>query len=159
MKFLVVYDKAPNNYCALVPGLPVICISTGDTVEEIQQNIREAMDGHIELMMLDGDPLSEPKIWSEDMKVQLQEGDPIQKFTVTFEESSINCAAFIPGVHGCVSVGDTIHEVRQNIRKAIEFQRDGMAVEEAQPSEPSSWAEVVEVILPVSTEAARASGA
>ena len=64
MRFLVVYEKGPNNYCAFVPNLPVICMSTGGTVRRnLEQNIREAMEGHIEYTILDGDPLPEPLSW------------------------------------------------------------------------------------------------
>ena len=77
MKFLVVYERGPNNYCAFVPNLPVICMSTGDTVQEIERNIREAMEGHIGFTILDGDPLLEPLSWTEDMEIRSQEeGNP-----------------------------------------------------------------------------------
>jgi len=59
MKYAVVIEKAENNYSAYVPDLPG-CISVGDTLDEVQQMIREAIEFHIEGMRLDGDPVPEP---------------------------------------------------------------------------------------------------
>ena len=149
MKFLVVYERGPNNYCAFVPNLPVICMSTGDTVEEIEQNIREAMEGHIEFTILDGDPLLEPLSWTEDMEIRSQEGGFPRKYKVVFEESSINHAAFVPDLPNCVWVGDSTEEVRQRIIKALEIYPKGLSWEGEVISEPDSWGQLVEVVLPV----------
>ena len=158
MTFLVVYEKGPNNYCAFVPNLPVICMSTGKTWEEIQQNIREAMDGHLEFMMEDGDPLPELEVWFEEMEILSQEGDPFKKYTVMFEQSSINHAAFVPELPGCVWVGDSVEEVRERIRKEIEVYPKGLTWEGDVISEPDSWGELVEVALPVLPEGIPATG-
>jgi predicted RNase H-like HicB family nuclease len=58
-KFAVIIEKGPNNYSAYVPDLPG-CISTGRTLDEIEKNIREAIEFHIEGMMEDGDLIPEP---------------------------------------------------------------------------------------------------
>ena len=159
MKFLVVYDKAPNNYCAFVPGLPVVCISTGATVQEIEQNIREAMDGHIELMVLDGNPLDESSSWAEDIEILTAECSSAQRHSVTFEESCINCAALVPGMPGAVAVGDTVKEARQQVSEFIEFRRNGLAPSEESDYAPECWAEIVEVNVPVRADVIPTVGA
>lgn len=58
LKYVVVFERVPSNYCAYLPDLPG-CISTGKTWEEIQQNIREALAAHVETMLEYGDPLPE----------------------------------------------------------------------------------------------------
>lgn len=58
-KFAVVIEAGPNNYSAYVPDLPG-CVSTGRTLAEIEKNIREAIEYHIEGMIEDGDPIPEP---------------------------------------------------------------------------------------------------
>ncbi len=59
-QYAVVIEKAPgSNYCASVPDLPG-CVSTGDTLEEVRRNIREAIEFHLEGMREDGDPIPEP---------------------------------------------------------------------------------------------------
>ncbi len=54
----MVYERTTNNYCAYLPDLPG-CISTGKTWEDIQKNIREAITGHIEVMLEYGERLPE----------------------------------------------------------------------------------------------------
>ena len=46
-RYAVVYELTTNNYAAYVPDLPG-CVSTGDDWTEIQSNIREAIEFHIE---------------------------------------------------------------------------------------------------------------
>lgn len=57
--YLVVIEPGNSNYSAYVPDLPG-CISTGNTVEETINNIKEAITGHIEAMLQDGDPIPPP---------------------------------------------------------------------------------------------------
>ena len=59
-KYAVVIEKVPDsNYCAFVPDLPG-CVSTGDTRQEVEQNIREAIEFHLEGMVEDGISIPEP---------------------------------------------------------------------------------------------------
>lgn len=59
MKYAIVIEKAENNYSAYVPDLPG-CIATGATVEEVEQQIREAIEFHLDGMREDGDPIPPP---------------------------------------------------------------------------------------------------
>ncbi len=158
MKFLVFYEKAPNNYCAFVPNLPVICLSTGATVEEIQQNIREAMDGHIEFMLEDGESVVEPSMWYEDMEIRLQEDGMPLTFNVIFENSPTNNAAYCPDILGCWSSGGTLEEVREEVRQLIRFRMGGPPPDDPIMPEPDSWGELVEVALPVPAQGIPATG-
>jgi len=58
MRYLVVIEKAKSNYAAYSPDLPG-CIATGDTVAEVEQNMAEAIEFHLEGMRLHGDPIPE----------------------------------------------------------------------------------------------------
>lgn len=58
-KYAIVIEQGPNNLSAYVPDLPG-CITTGGTVEEIEQNIREAIELHLEGLREDGEPIPEP---------------------------------------------------------------------------------------------------
>jgi predicted RNase H-like HicB family nuclease len=58
MRYAVVIEKTNNNYSAYVPDLPG-CVSTGDTVSEVETTIREAIEFHLEGMR--EDCLSIPK--------------------------------------------------------------------------------------------------
>lgn len=59
MRYAIVIEKAVGNYSAYVPDLPG-CIATGDTVEETEQAIREAIEIHLAGMREDGDPIPPP---------------------------------------------------------------------------------------------------
>ena len=47
MRFAIVIEKAEGNYSAYVPDLPG-CVATGATVEEVESQIREAIEFHLE---------------------------------------------------------------------------------------------------------------
>ena len=69
-KYAVVIEKGPANYSAYVPDLPG-CIATGNTLEEIETNIREAIEFHIEGMVEDGDPIPEPSSHAIEVEVSV----------------------------------------------------------------------------------------
>ena len=58
--YAAVLEWAGGNYSAYVPDLPG-CISAGRTVEEAAQNIREALELHLEGMIEDGEPVPPPR--------------------------------------------------------------------------------------------------
>ncbi|WP_411833252.1 type II toxin-antitoxin system HicB family antitoxin [Pseudoxanthomonas mexicana] len=59
MRYAVVIEKAESNYAAYVPDLPG-CVTTGATVEEVEANIREAIELHLAGLREDGQPIPEP---------------------------------------------------------------------------------------------------
>jgi len=59
MKYAIVIERAENNYSAYVPDLPG-CIATGQTIEEVEQQIREAIEFHLDGMKEDGEPIPPP---------------------------------------------------------------------------------------------------
>jgi len=56
MRYAIVIEMGPNNLSAFVPDLPG-CVTTGQTIEEIQQNMREAIQFHLEGLQDDGEPI------------------------------------------------------------------------------------------------------
>lgn len=67
-KYLVVFEKAGNNYSAYSPDLPG-CIATGVTRGEVEKNIRQAIGFHIEGLKEDGLPLPEQASFTEYIEV------------------------------------------------------------------------------------------
>ena len=59
MRYAIVIEKGKDNYGAYVPDLPG-CVATGDTVEETERSIQEAIEFHLEGMRADGLPIPEP---------------------------------------------------------------------------------------------------
>ena len=58
-KYLVIFEKARDNYSAYSPDIPG-CIATGKTRKEAEKNIREAINFHIQGLKEDGLPLPKP---------------------------------------------------------------------------------------------------
>jgi len=63
-RFLVVIEKANNNYSAYSPDLPG-CVATGATREDAEKNIYEAIEMHINGLMEDRLPIPESKSFVE----------------------------------------------------------------------------------------------
>ena len=59
MRYTVVIERAPENLAAHVPDLPG-CVATGDTLEELLETIREAIEIHIESLRDHGEPIPDP---------------------------------------------------------------------------------------------------
>jgi len=59
MCYAIVIEKAEGNYSAYVPDLPG-CVATGSTVEEVEAQIREAVEFHLEGLRKDGLPVPTP---------------------------------------------------------------------------------------------------
>jgi predicted RNase H-like HicB family nuclease len=59
MRYAMAIEKADGNYSAYVPDLPG-CVATGDTVEAVEREIREAVRFHIEGLKEDGLPVPTP---------------------------------------------------------------------------------------------------
>jgi predicted RNase H-like HicB family nuclease len=58
-EYTVVIEDAGSNFSAYVVGLDG-CIATGQTVEEVEHNMRDAIEFHLEGMRLHGDQLPSP---------------------------------------------------------------------------------------------------
>ena len=61
MEYVVIYEKGNNSYGAYVPDLPG-CITVGETLEETQTLIQEAIEFHIEGLQEDGDDVPQPSL-------------------------------------------------------------------------------------------------
>ena len=59
MRYAIVIEKAEGNFSAYVPDLPG-CIATGVTIGEVESQIREAIEFHLEGMREDGTPIPPP---------------------------------------------------------------------------------------------------
>ncbi len=53
MKYLVVIEKTNTGYSAYSPDLEG-CVATGSTPTEVEQNMREAIEFHLEGLQLEG---------------------------------------------------------------------------------------------------------
>jgi len=63
-RFLIVIEKAKNNYSAYSPDLPG-CIATGKTRDEVKKNMYEAIEMHIQGYIEDGLPIPVTQAFAE----------------------------------------------------------------------------------------------
>lgn len=62
-KFLIIVEKAGNNYSAYAPDLPG-CVATGKTREEAEENMIEAIEFHIQGLLEDGLPVPKQEAYA-----------------------------------------------------------------------------------------------
>ena len=63
-RFLVVIEKANSNYSAYSPDLPG-CVATGSTREEVEKNIHEAIEMHVQGLLEDNLPVPKSESFAE----------------------------------------------------------------------------------------------
>lgn len=63
-RFLVVIERVEDNYSAYLPDLPG-WVAAGDTREEVEQNIHEAIQMHVQGMAEDGESIPESSSFAE----------------------------------------------------------------------------------------------
>ncbi len=56
MRYAVVIEAADSNFSAYVPDLPG-CVATGESVEQTEQSIREAIEFHLKGLRADNLPI------------------------------------------------------------------------------------------------------
>ena len=59
MQYAIVIEKGEHNYSAYAPDVPG-CVATGTTVEEVKQQMQEALEFHFEGLVDDHEPIPEP---------------------------------------------------------------------------------------------------
>ncbi len=67
-KFLIVVEKTRTGYSAFSPDVPG-CGSTGRTKEEVERNIQEAIEFHLEGLRMEGYDAPEPSAYSSYIQV------------------------------------------------------------------------------------------
>jgi predicted RNase H-like HicB family nuclease len=63
-KFLIVIEKANSNYSAYSPDLPG-CVATGETRDEAEKNMYEAVQMHVAGLIEDRLPIPDSQAVSE----------------------------------------------------------------------------------------------
>jgi predicted RNase H-like HicB family nuclease len=59
MRYAMIIEKGKRTYSAYLPDLPG-CIVTGKTIDEVKQQMREAVELHLRGLREDGLPIPEP---------------------------------------------------------------------------------------------------
>jgi predicted RNase H-like HicB family nuclease len=67
-KYLVVVEKTATGYSAYSPDLDG-CVATGKTRDEVEREMQEAIEVHIEGMARNGESIPEPRTYSRYVEV------------------------------------------------------------------------------------------
>ncbi len=67
-KYTVFFEETTTGFSAHVPDLPG-CVGAGDTLEETQRVIREAIEFHLEGMGLHGETIPAPTAHIEQVEI------------------------------------------------------------------------------------------
>jgi predicted RNase H-like HicB family nuclease len=67
------------------------------------------------------------------------------QYTIIIEDAGSNYAAYVPDLPGCVGAADTIEELRELMREAIEFHIEGLRVEGLDVPAPSTKAATITI--------------
>jgi predicted RNase H-like HicB family nuclease len=68
MQYLTIIEKTATGYSAYSPDL-LGCVSTGETYEDVEQNMREAIAFHLEGLRLAGYEIPQPSTLSTYIEV------------------------------------------------------------------------------------------
>lgn len=68
MRYAIVIEKAEGNYSAYVPDLPG-CVATGSSIMDVEKQIREAIEFHLDGLREDGAPIPPPSSQVEYIEV------------------------------------------------------------------------------------------
>ncbi len=66
----MIIEKGEHSYGAYSPDVPG-CVAVGDSREEVEQRMREALQSHLQLMQEEHLPLPEPQTVAEYMDIPL----------------------------------------------------------------------------------------
>ena len=67
-QYLIIIERSPSGFGAYSPDLPG-CVSTGATRDEVEANMREAIELHLEGLRLEGEDVPEPSSYSAYVQV------------------------------------------------------------------------------------------
>jgi predicted RNase H-like HicB family nuclease len=70
------------------------------------------------------------------------------KFLIIIEKGKRNYSAYAPDLPGCVATGETLEEVKANMRGAIAMHLEGMMEDHESIPIPQTTADYLEVSLP-----------
>ena len=148
-RYPIVIDKDPDSdYGMLVPDLPG-CYTAGDTIADVLKQAVEAIECHLEGMLLDDDPIPEPK------DIAFHETDPeyaegvwktitikfpeLRHYPIVIDKDPDSAyGVTVPDLPGCFTVGDTVEDALKQAREAIEFHMECLLLDGDPIPEPKS---------------------
>ncbi|WP_228019605.1 type II toxin-antitoxin system HicB family antitoxin [Sphaerospermopsis sp. LEGE 08334] len=72
IEYAVIYECGDKNWGAYVPDLPG-CVACGDTLQETEELIKEAIELYLEVLKEDGKPIPKPSTEVGKVAVNIQQ--------------------------------------------------------------------------------------
>jgi predicted RNase H-like HicB family nuclease len=142
--FITIADRLGVDHAQKIHALHLTACGRVIIPKEFKARVIEMLD----LMGVNGDSLgiggSTVETLADDIVCSLPR-QPTKRYAVVIERAEDNYAAYVPDLPGCVSTGESLEEVQQNIREAIRFHIEGMKEDGVAVPEPSAVCEYVEV--------------
>jgi predicted RNase H-like HicB family nuclease len=90
-RYLVVFGKCMgSNFSGHAPDVPG-CVSAGDTLEEMQSMMREALEFHLRGLIAEGEPIPEPK--TQNVEFKPEDFEDVEYFVVQHIEVNVPATA------------------------------------------------------------------
>jgi predicted RNase H-like HicB family nuclease len=70
VSYTIIVEAGSENYSAYAPDLPG-CVAVGDTVDETVQEMKDAIEFHIEGLLTEGLPIPQPQVISRQIDLEL----------------------------------------------------------------------------------------
>ena len=67
------------------------------------------------------------------------------KYLIVYEKTGTGFSAYSPDIPGCIATGGTKREVEKNMKEAVGFHLEGLALEGIRAPEPSAYSEYLEI--------------
>jgi predicted RNase H-like HicB family nuclease len=92
-KYLIVVEKTNTGFSAFSPDVTG-CVATGKTKSEVEENMREALEFHIEGLDLEGYAVPKPQSYSQyvDVRSRRLAASPARKTTRVLRRSAVRTA-------------------------------------------------------------------
>jgi predicted RNase H-like HicB family nuclease len=68
------------------------------------------------------------------------------KYLIVIEETATGFSAYSPDVSGCIATGASRKEVEKNIKEALEFHLEGLALEKLEIPQAHAYSNYVDII-------------
>lgn len=145
-EYLVILERGERNWGAYAPDI-LGCISTGKNKEQTHRNFTEALQGHLDWMQRDGDPIPLPQAETEMVTITLP-GHAPRRYLVILQPTPLGNWSATPAdlpdlVLEFSTRAETLHLLRGALQSHLETL---LAAGEALP-DPASEAATVTVQL------------
>ena len=145
-EYLMILERGERNWGAYAPDI-LGCISTGKNKEQTHRSFTEALQGHLEWMQRDGDPIPAPQAETDTVTVTLS-GHAPRRYLVILQPTPLgNWSATPADVPDLVLEFSTRAETLHLLRAALQSHLEAALTNGEPLPEPASEAATVTVQL------------